>query len=68
MVAGLDCHGPNQGSIPVSYHVLVQSSTRLFFGMRILDEDEGVSRQSTRPKEKKSQKVSEGECSVDTDV
>ncbi len=44
VVAGLDCHGPDQGSIPAGYHGLVQSSTRLFFGMRILYEDEGVSR------------------------
>ena len=47
VVAGSDCHSPAEGSIPISYHGLVQSSTGLFFGMRILYEDEGVSRQST---------------------
>jgi hypothetical protein len=47
VVAGSDCHGPSLGSIPMSYHGLVQSSTRIFFGRRILLEDEDVSRQST---------------------
>ena len=48
VVAGLDCHSPAQGSIPMRYHGPVQSSTRIFFGRRILLEDEGVSRGGTR--------------------